>query len=372
MSVAVGYTCFALRSITDLCPLSFRQKYGKAQALLVQVVTSSKDSSDFNHFFSAIRECIASVEEDASCKKKWLISQKLVNFAIHSMGSSRLGWSDPLQRPGYIHPNITSKPIWKENEFPEWCNLLEENWKIIRDDLECILQKRWPAVGSGDHREGAGAHDGSVIESGDWQEFILFGAGSDSTNKYLCSATCQLIKQHIPDAVDLAEAGGGEIIFSKLSPKTRITPHCGTTNLRLTAHLGLIVPEKAGEGRCEIRIGSDQWISWREGKVIIFDDSYEHEVVNETSSPRCVLLLRFWHPNLPKCDRQISIENALKEKSRDQLSRCNPPIPLAGAKTVSHRGMEQSHCLCGQTGYESIRLDEVHQTFYCICSRTIN
>lgn len=280
-------------------------------------------------------------------------------------------WSDTLQRPGYIYPNIKSKPIWEENEFPKWCNLLEENWRIIRNDLERILQKRWDAVGSGGHRNGAGAHDGSVIESGDWQEFILFGAGADRTNKYLCSATCQLIQQHIPDAVDLAEAGGGEIIFSKLSPKTRIAPHCGTTNLRLTAHLGLIVPEKAEEGRCEIRIGSDQWISWREGKVIVFDDSYEHEVVNETSSPRCVLLLRFWHPTLPKCDRQISIENALKEKSRDQLSRCNPPIPLAGVEIVRHRGMEQSHCLCGQTGFASIRLDEVHHTFYCICGRAI-
>eukprot|EP00971_Amphidinium_carterae_P124318 2462779-Amphidinium_carterae.1 len=34
--------------------------------------------------------------------------------------------------------------------------------------------------------------------------------------------------------------------------------------------------------------------SWKEGEVLVFDDSFEHEVVNNTDAARAVLLLRFF------------------------------------------------------------------------------
>jgi len=37
---------------------------------------------------------------------------------------------------------------------------------------------------------------------------------------------------------------------------------------------------------------------WKEGKLLIFDDSYEHEVWNNTPYDRVVLLINFWHPTL--------------------------------------------------------------------------
>ena len=53
---------------------------------------------------------------------------------------------------------------------------------------------------------------------------------------------------------------------------------------------------KASLGTCAIRVG-ERWARWTEGKCLVFDDSFEHAVVNETTEPRTVLLLRFWHPD---------------------------------------------------------------------------
>lgn len=47
---------------------------------------------------------------------------------------------------------------------------------------------------------------------------------------------------------------------------------------------------------------------WTEGKCIVFDDSYEHEVWNRSADDRVVLLLNFWHPALPPEQRRIQVD----------------------------------------------------------------
>ena len=104
-----------------------------------------------------------------------------------------------------------------------------------------------------------------------------------------------------PEAISLAMAGGGETLFSVLRPGTHLRPHCGSTNTRLTCHLGLVVPRG-----CRIRAG-DEWRTWKEGEVLVFDDSWEHEVRHEGESDRVVLLINFWHPDLPPSERKIEL-----------------------------------------------------------------
>eukprot|EP00501_MAST-03F_sp_TOSAG23-6_P000172 GSMAST32.ASY1.ANO1.175.1 assembled CDS len=122
--------------------------------------------------------------------------------------------------------------------------------------------------------------------------------------------TAALLEKICPDAVDLALRGGGEIIFSRLAPKTRISPHCATTNFRLTAHLGISIPSEclSPSNVCSIRVGT-QWETWEEGRVLVFDDSFEHEVINDTDHTRIILLLRFWHPD-------ISIHSTITKTNR--------------------------------------------------------
>ena len=81
-----------------------------------------------------------------------------------------------------------------------------------------------------------------------------------------------------------------------------INPHYAPTNLRLTAHLGLKVPSGAG---CRIRVGRE-WRGWKQGKVLLFDDSFEHEVENlGTAEARVVLLIRFFHPGLMSATAEV-------------------------------------------------------------------
>ncbi len=87
--------------------------------------------------------------------------------------------------------------------------------------------------------------------------------------------------------------------FSILAPGKHIPAHRGAYNGVLRFHLGLIVPGPAGA--CRIRV-ADQICTWREGESLIFDDSFNHEVWNDTDGWRVVLfvdvarpLRRPWH-----------------------------------------------------------------------------
>ena len=87
-----------------------------------------------------------------------------------------------------------------------------------------------------------------------------------------------------------------ETFFSRLKPGTHIPPHCGLTNSRLTVHLPLIVPDG-----CEIRVGNDIH-KWEEGKIIGFDDSFQHEAWNRADSDRTVLIFETHHPDLSETE----------------------------------------------------------------------
>ena len=83
--------------------------------------------------------------------------------------------------------------------------------------------------------------------------------------------------------------------FSVLSPGTRVTPHYGPTNKKLRIHLPLIVPP---DGKAWLRVADDV-VVLEKGKVVIFDDSHEHEAANDhPSQPRVVLVMDIWHPDL--------------------------------------------------------------------------
>ena len=76
----------------------------------------------------------------------------------------------------------------------------------------------------------------------------------------------------------------------------------------LRCHLPLIVP--AGN-KCAIRVG-DETREWKEGELMIFDDSFEHEAWNRSDEMRVVLMFDIPNPLWGYTARQISkykIEN---------------------------------------------------------------
>ena len=104
----------------------------------------------------------------------------------------------------------------------------------------------------------------------------------------------------------------GSHFFSRLSPGTHLSAHCGPSNLRLRCHLGLVVPDGV-----RIRVG-DEVREWRQGECLVFDDSFEHEVWHEGGADRIVLICDMWHPSV---DVERTIAPMLDAGQVDDLAR---------------------------------------------------
>jgi ornithine lipid ester-linked acyl 2-hydroxylase len=164
--------------------------------------------------------------------------------------------------------------------FP-WVAHVEANWTVIREELERVLD---------DHAALANFQDISkdqieITDDDRWKTFFLYGYGFKAKlGVEMCPRTAALMEQ-IP--------GMKTAMFSILSPRKHILDHRGPYKGVLRYHLGLIVPRDAEA--CRIRVGEDIR-HWEEGKSLIFDDTFNHEVWNETDETRVVLFVDVLRP----------------------------------------------------------------------------
>lgn len=89
--------------------------------------------------------------------------------------------------------------------------------------------------------------------------------------------------------------------FSSMSPNTQIAPHYGAGNIKLRCHFPLFVPKE--NEKAYLRVGSET-CHWKEGEMLMFDDTYEHEAGNLSSENRVILLIDIWHPDLHVQERE--------------------------------------------------------------------
>ena len=101
-------------------------------------------------------------------------------------------------------------------------------------------------------------------------------------NCRICPETSKLLSS-IPNLISAD--------FSCLPGNTVIKPHRGFTKMVLRVHLGLVVPKD-----CGIRVGNERK-KWEQGKLLIFDDSYEHEAWNNSDEDRFILMLDIANPH---------------------------------------------------------------------------
>jgi aspartate beta-hydroxylase len=103
----------------------------------------------------------------------------------------------------------------------------------------------------------------------------------------------------------------GDAIFSVQGPHSRLPPHCSVDNLRLRCHLGLRIPPGTG-----IRVGPETR-AWAEGKCLLFEDAFEHEVWNHSGERRIVLIADFWHPDLTPAETRALTAGFMKREVRE-------------------------------------------------------
>ncbi len=94
--------------------------------------------------------------------------------------------------------------------------------------------------------------------------------------------------EHFPNTIALLHDHHiHNAFFSILDPGVEIPPHRGYYKGYLRYHLGVVIPN--GE-KAYIVCGGEKYI-WEEGKGIVFDDMYTHNVKNPTNKHRVVLYI---------------------------------------------------------------------------------
>jgi hypothetical protein len=181
------------------------------------------------------------------------------------------------QRPSLFHfPGLPQRPFYEREAFG-WVPALEEATDRIRGEVEALLTRGAdfrPYVEQEKDRPQRDFH--GLQGDPSWTAFYLWKNGAPvGENQERCPRTVEAIRR-----VPLSAIGSRtpSVFFSLLRPGAHIPPHHGMLNSRLICHLPLIVPPGGW-----LRVGGEKR-PWQEGRVLIFDDSIEHEAMNPAES----------------------------------------------------------------------------------------
>ncbi|NP_001400815.1 aspartyl/asparaginyl beta-hydroxylase isoform 44 [Homo sapiens] len=210
-------------------------------------------------------------------------------YKWYELGHKRGHFASVWQRSLYNVNGLKAQPWWtpKETGYTELVKSLERNWKLIRDEGLAVMDKAKGLFLP---------EDENLREKGDWSQFTLWQQGRRNENA--CKGapkTCTLLEK-FPETTGCRR---GQIKYSIMHPGTHVWPHTGPTNCRLRMHLGLVIPKEGCKIRC-----ANETKTWEEGKVLIFDDSFEHEVWQDASSFRLIFIVDVWHPELTPQQRR--------------------------------------------------------------------
>jgi beta-hydroxylase len=224
--------------------------------------------------------------------RKQKFARKLLDLARES-GSRRLQISiENYLSPRQANPypiareigvcSIAQKPFYESHEFP-FLDILESEYPVIRREMEAVFQ---------DGRGFRTYFYGSVGGPG-WETFHFHeGRKRIVENTERCPETTRIIES-IPGFFTRHP------VYSLLRAGASAAPHRDNSNVTLNCHLGLMVPKTD----CGIRVGAETR-TWTEGKCLVIDTSYEHEIWNFSNQPRVVLQITFFRPELTEDEKK--------------------------------------------------------------------
>jgi hypothetical protein len=256
-------------------------------------------------------------------------------------------WQMPTPTSSYAHW-LEGRPFWEPSNFAIGA-LLTKHRQPLLEELQSMARRQhglWRT-----HEPGGPAdQDPELVESGWWRQLSIYREPG-GWNQTVCSQipeTCSLLRrfnESVNSATGERELGGKVKLF-ELGGRSSLLPHFGPTNTRLLLPFAVTVPGGAtggGEtvggdgddggdvglglggsssscggsdgasenGRCEVegarrlraigthlRVGKETR-AWREpGQMMVFDDSFEHDVKNYAEGSRVVLAIQLKHPHL--------------------------------------------------------------------------
>ena len=239
-----------------------------------------------------------------------LLGSRLYDEAHRELKAARrrgdVSWTTPWQVPVGYDPDLThaARAWYPVDAAGEVARQLELHYEDIIGEFIRMLGVGKGGHGNDDDSRGGGGGDtgghesigrnGSggnsllkespgdylLTASGRWLELSLWRSDEDQWSKQGCAllpTVCAILREAaiVVGSVDgVGRIPNGAVSIKMLEPGARLLPHVGPHNARLTAHLALgPVPPGA-----RMRVGKGSARTWEEGKVVVFDDSFVHEV----------------------------------------------------------------------------------------------
>jgi aspartyl/asparaginyl beta-hydroxylase (cupin superfamily) len=252
------------------------------------------------------REALAELESHFHAKREALLASRGVppegwsprfRHALELAAGRRRQF---VQQPTvFTYPELPHIQFYDREGF-EWAPAVEAATDEVRAELQALLKER----GTGDFRPYIQADPGQVrldankdlADNRDWSALFLVENGQPAPAVLdRCPRTWEAVSNGPLASIP---GWGPTVMFSLLKAGARIAPHTGMFNTRLVCHLPLIVPKG-----CRFRVGNEIR-EWNEGKLLIFDDTIEHEAWNDSTEDRVVLIFDIWRPELSEQERR--------------------------------------------------------------------
>ncbi|KAM4534360.1 aspartyl/asparaginyl beta-hydroxylase-like isoform 13-T13 [Odontesthes bonariensis] len=256
--------------------LKSENKIAESIPYLKEGLESGEPGTDDGRFYFHLGDALQRVGDDSA-------------YHWYELGHKHGHFASVWQRSLYNVNGLKAQPWWtpRETGYADLVKMLERNWKTIRDEALAVMDQS-----SGRFIP----EEENLREKGVWGQYTLWQQGRKvGTSCQGVPKTCSLMER-FPEATGCKR---GQIKFSVMQPGTHVWPHTGPTNCRLRMHLGLVIPKQGCRIRC-----TNQTREWEEGKVLVFDDSFEHEVWQDADSYRLIFIVDVWHPELSQHQRQ--------------------------------------------------------------------
>ena len=203
-----------------------------------------------------------------------------------------------LQQPtAFTYPELPHVQYYDPAQF-SWAAAIEAAAAGIRQELLALIESDGDAFRAYIHVHSGGVplkENQALLGSKEWS--VLFLCENGWLVPEVVGRCPQTWNAVLEAPLPRIAGWGPTVVFSVLKGGARIAPHTGMYNTRLICHLPLIVPPG-----CGFRVGNEVR-EWQPGKLLIFDDTIEHEAWNTGTEDRVVLIFDIWRPELNDQER---------------------------------------------------------------------
>ena len=200
------------------------------------------------------------------------------------------------QPSAYYFPGLPQRQFYEREEF-DWAPAVEAAAGDMLDELNGALAGDAPFRPYLQAREDRPSYDfHGLLDNPAWSTLYLWENGGPVEQNVARFPKTFAAMQQVP--LPHITTRAPSILFSLLKPGARIEAHNGMINTRLICHLPLIVPPG-----CGFRVGNETR-AWEVGKLLIFDDTIEHEAWNDSDEDRVILIFDIWRPELSMDERR--------------------------------------------------------------------